>query len=47
MTHCDALRDFVPFEQFKKRENIHGGVLLLVSLQDLACNFTKVTLLHG
>ena len=23
---------FVPFAQFKKRENIHGGVLLLVKV---------------
>ena len=30
---CDALRNFVSFEQFKKRENTHGGVLLLVKLQ--------------
>ena len=26
---------------FKKRENTHGGVLLLVTLQASACNFTK------
>ena len=41
---CDALRDLVPFAQFKKRENTHGGVLLLVNLvklQALVCNFTK------
>ena len=30
---CDALRDLVPFVQFKKRKNNHGGILLLVSLQ--------------
>ena len=30
---CDVLRDLVPFAQFKKRENTHGGVLLLVKLQ--------------
>ena len=30
---CGALCDLVPFEQFKKRENIHGGVLPLVNLQ--------------
>ena len=30
---CDALHDFLPFSQFKKRENINGGVLLLVELQ--------------
>ena len=31
---CDALRDLVPFVQFKKLEkNTHGGVLILVKLQ--------------
>ena len=30
---CDALCDLVSFVQFKKRENTHGGVLLLVKLQ--------------
>ena len=30
---CDTLRDLVPFVQFKKRENTHGGVLILVKLQ--------------
>ena len=29
----DSLRNLVPFVQFKKRENTHGDVLLLVSLQ--------------
>ena len=29
---CDALRDLLPFVQFKKRENVHGGVLFLVKL---------------
>ena len=39
---CGALRDLVPFLQFKKREkNTHGRVLLLVKLQAEACNFTK------
>ena len=38
---CDALRDLVPFVQFKKRESTHGGVLILVKLQTSACNFTK------
>ena len=32
----DAMRSLVPFAQFKKRENIHGGVLILVKLQALA-----------
>ena len=26
----DALRELLPFILFKKRENIHGGVVLLV-----------------
>ena len=43
----DALHDLVSLVQFKKRENTHGGVLLLVKLQAKAWNFTKVTLLHG
>ena len=30
---CDALRDLGPFVQFTKRENSHGGVLLLVNLK--------------
>ena len=30
---CDALRDLIPFAQFKKLKNTHGGVLLLVKLQ--------------
>ena len=34
--------DFVPFAQFQKRkENNHGGMLLLVKLQASTCNFTK------
>ena len=32
----DALRDLVSFVQFKKRENTHGEMLLLVKLQTLA-----------
>ena len=43
---CDALRDLVPFVQFKNVKNTHGGV---VKLQARA--FTKtlliLTLLHG
>ena len=38
---CDALRDLVPFAQFKNTNNTHRGVLLLVKLQASACNFTK------
>ena len=30
---CDALRDLIPFVQFKKLKNNHGGVLLLLKLQ--------------
>ena len=33
MSKCDALRDLVPLVQFTKRENTHGGVLLLVKLE--------------
>ena len=36
---CDALHDFVPFVQFQKSKNTHGGVLLLVKLQ--VFSFTK------
>ena len=35
---CDVLGDLVPFVQFKKRENSHGGVLTLV---------LKLLLFHG
>ena len=30
---CDALRDLVPFVQFKNVKNTPGGVLILVKLQ--------------
>ena len=30
MSIFDALHDLVPFVQFEKRKNTHGGVLLLV-----------------
>ena len=39
---CGALRDLVPFVQFKKHEKYHGGVLILVKLQASACKFTKI-----
>ena len=29
LTRCNAFEDLVPFVQFKKRENTHGGVFLL------------------
>ena len=38
---CGALRDLVPFIQFKNVKNTHGGVLLLVKLQTNTHNFTK------
>ena len=41
---CDLLHDLVPFVQFKKRENTHGGVLLL----DLKpATLQKVALVYG
>ena len=33
--------------KLKNVKNTHGGVLLLVNLQDEACNLLKLTLLHG
>ena len=30
---CDVFRDLLPSAQFKKHENTHGGVLLLVKMQ--------------
>ena len=45
---CGALRDLVLFAQFKKYENTHGGVLILVKLQAEAfTTLLKLTLLHG
>ena len=38
---CDALRNLVPFLQFKKHEIMHGRVLLLVKLQAKSYNFTE------
>ena len=37
---CDALRVLVPFVQFKKQENTHGGMLLLVKLHTEAKRHT-------
>ena len=34
--HENVLPDLVTFVQFKKREKTHGGVLLLVKLQDFS-----------
>ena len=35
---CGALRNLVPFAQFKTVKNTHEGVLLLVKLQAETCN---------
>ena len=44
----DVLHDLVPFVQLKKRENAHGGVLLLVKLQaKKPASLPKVRLLYG
>ena len=37
----DALRNLVPFLEFKNVKNTYGGVLLLAKLQAKAYNFTK------
>ena len=39
---CGALRDLLPFVQFKNVKNTHEGVLILVKLQASAYNFTKI-----
>ena len=38
---CDALRDFVPFIQFKNMKKTHRGVLLLVKLQAKGRDFSE------
>ena len=39
---CGALRDLVPFVQFKKRENTHGGALLYsLSVAQIVSNRAK------
>ena len=40
---CDVLCGLVPFVRFKKSENTHGRVLLLVKLQVSAATLLKVT----
>ena len=48
MIFCDTLFDLVLFALYKKREKLHGGVLLLVRLHaSQAATLLKVTLLHG
>ena len=42
---CDALRDLVPFVQFKKREK-HPWRSVLVKLQAKSYNFTKGNFPH-
>ena len=39
---CGALRELVPFVQFKNVKNTYGGVLILVKLLASACNFAKI-----
>ena len=39
--YSDALHKLVPFVQFKKVKNTHGGKTLLQKLHASACNFTK------
>ena len=41
-TYGGALRNFVPFVQYKKREKHPWRMLILVKLQASACNFTKI-----
>ena len=43
----DALRDFVPFVQFKNLKNSHGGVLLSVNLTLTYLNCTDGTKLRN
>ena len=38
---CDAFRDLVHLYNLKNVKNIHGGVLLLVKLQNEVWNFIK------
>ena len=37
----DALRNLVPFVQFKKREKYSKKVIFVVKLETKACSFTK------
>ena len=43
---CDALRNLVPFVQFKKREKTHEEVLPLINIRLQPATFLKVTLSH-
>ena len=41
---CDVLCDLIPhLYNLKDVKNAYGDVLLLVKLQALSCNFTKIT----
>ena len=40
---CDALRDFVAFVHFKKREDTNSGVLLLIKLHGCFPRFLNCT----
>ena len=39
---CDALRDLVPFVQFKKQEKQPCRSVNFSKVAGLACNFTKI-----
>ena len=41
-TTCDALREWYYLYNLKNVKNTHAGVLILVKLQNSACNFTKI-----
>ena len=51
---CDALRDLVPFVQFKNLKNTHGGMFLAIKLRALAkwyqiaqrISYTSLIFLH-
>ena len=47
MIYKYALHDLVPFVQFKKHENTHGGVLLLVKLQVTLVRVCLLRFLNG
>ena len=43
---CDALRNLVPFVQFKKREKTHGGVHAALVHATKPATLLKLALLH-
>ena len=44
---CGALRNLVPFVQFKNVKSIHGGVLILVKLQAELTTYEGPILWHS